>query len=417
VFGGRSAMNVVGFSIPIGVAVALLASSLTVSAGVPLSSLGAWSDPVEIFASEAALFANWSTTIYGRYNSGVLLSSDLGDTWQTGGVFVGTIAIDDFVLYRANLSGTFGPEIFYSKSLDNGSTWSPVVEVMAPDGNDGAYRIFKFGSTLIVYSYYLAGTSDGYILMSRSTDGGSTWSPEIVIDPNVHVEDPGSPDMVMVGSTLYLAYSNYTDVPIVDSKIIVSSSDDMGLTWTQRTEVSSGTYPVLKANNGILYLAYIDLKGSNYGLYFTKSSNGVDWSTPEVVGPMTDFTGGSFIFSLAVDDLDVFLAYLDFTDNGGVGDLRVVHIVYSSDGGSSWTDLGDVTGGDGDEMYPTMLIASGRLHFAWIDAEGSGGWGGDTYYRHLEIVAEPIPEFGTFLVPVLGTMVAAFLLLLGRRTL
>lgn len=402
-----------------GIAAVLIMSSVV---GYPVSGsayLGPWSDPVQILLVDSRVSCGWDSSVFAvGLEGGMAMSHDNGDSWLSDLSFYGEITVEDYVMYMANMSDPYGTEIFFSKSLDNGTTWSPSILVLTLErNNDGAYRIFKFGSTLIIYSYDGVSSGYGHIEMTRSLDGGDTWSPSIVIDPDAHMDDPIASDMVLFGGKLHVAYYNYLDYPFFRQELVVSSSDDLGVTWTERNVVAIGLLPSLKVDGGTMYLSYMGAIGLVGGICFSKSTNGVDWSAPIMVGPMTDFTDPSSIFSMAVADGDVFVSYMVYNSNGGVGETYFVRINHSADDGVTWDDLGNVTGGNGSELDPALLIHAGRLHFTWVDIEGAWGWDGYTKYRHLEMLDEPIPEFSSIILPVFGTMifVSAFVIL-RRKT-
>lgn len=398
-----------------GVAVVFLGSPVAGSATFS-SSLGPWSDPAEILPSNVFDIDAWDTTLYVPGLEGMTMSPDNGISWQTPLPFDGSIAVEDFILYRVCMADPYGTDIFFTKSTDNGSTWSPWVQVMTLDiGNDGCYRIFKFGGTLIIYSYDGVGGSSGHIEMSRSVDGGVTWSPSNLIDPSVHMNDYVPRDMVLFNGRLYLPYHYDSDFPDYRVDVVISSSDDMGASWTERNVVTTGCLSSLEVDGGTMYLSYMGSVGSVEGICISKTADGIDWSTPQLVGPMKDFTDPTSVFSVAADGGHLFVGYLLYTDNGPSNRTYFLHINFSADDGITWDDLGDVTGGNGDEMIPSLLIHMGRLHFTWVDMEGVISWHGHTFYRYLEIVEEPIPEFGSTVIPIMGTILFASACVILRR--
>lgn len=369
-------------------------------------ALGSWSTPVQVSGTEMVLTDSCQQTLYAHGETELIFSPDDGATWNAPVVSEGAIDVEDHVLYRVNFSDELSSmDLFFSKSADNGTTWTDSSFVIeATGGSDGAYRIFKFGSVLIFYTYVHAGLGIGHINYTRSTDGGATWSDQAYIDDYVHVEDPEAADIVLCQGKLFLAYYHYDTDPVEFHHVVVIESDDMGATWTNRQVVGDGFLPQMKTDSGNLYVTYWGFDG----LMFTMSDDsGASWSTPLMVGAIQGYTDPSNVHALAVSGSSLFAAYMDY-DNGGDPEY-LMHINYSADGGSSWDDLGDVIGLDTNAIYPSLLVSGGKLHFMFIDAGPSANWGGPTYYRWLWLDF-PIPEFGIVVIPILGTVVLVVLL-------
>ena len=359
---------------------------------------GSWSATIGITNNGVIVSASWDQTLYAIGWDSMVVSPDAGTTWNAGLPVAGAVVVEDYVMYRANIT-SYEAVIWFSASSDNGSTWTDPVQALQLAGwNDGAYGIAKFGSLLIVYSYENAGLSIGSLACARSEDLGATWGPRIVIDPEVHVEDPRAADMVMFNGDLYFAYYNYTDVPRLVYDLVVIQSADLGLTWSGRTIVGEGFMPLLKSDGTALYITYLDTSNpSRIDIGFTKSPDGASWTAPDSIAQMTEFTDQSNVHALAVAEGSVFVAYVDYDSSGPT---FLVKVLGSYDGGASWHDLGNVAGGTGDEMYPGLLIAQSKLHLTWVDGDGGGGYSGGTYYRNLELLPDVIPEFSSLPVIV-----------------
>lgn len=390
------------------VAVALIVGiglSAPVEYRVGSEALGTWSAPVHVSTEGLSLVDSCEQALYadGQYY-GMIVSPDEGATWGSPALFYGTLDVDNFVLYRVNFSEEpMSMDMFFSRSLDNGTGWIEYSYVMTPDGgSDGAYRVIKVGPVVLFYAYINAG-GEGWINYSRSVDGGLTWSDQAYIDDKVHVEDPEPADIVSCGGKLFLAYYHYDTIPIDFTNVVVKESDDLGATWTNRQVVGDGFLPVLKEDSGNLYITY----WSNDGLMFTMSDDvGVSWTTPLLIGAIQGYTDASNFHALAVSGSQIFAAYMDY-DFGGTPEY-ILHINYSDDGGSSWTDLGEVTGSGTSAYGPSLLISNGKLHFMYIDVDSVY----PTCYRWL-LLDEPIPEFGIAFAPILATM--ALIVLISRR--
>ncbi|MEO6457068.1 MAG: sialidase family protein [Chloroflexia bacterium] len=164
--------------------------------------------------------------------------------------------------------------------------------------------------------------------------------------------------------------------------IVVSRSTDGGLSFSSPRPVSpiehstnQGSYPVIGPQGEVYVLYYRDL-GSASALYVAKSSDG-GLTFPQVVRatdvtrPPSPLVGSSFrVFvlpSLAVDPASGAL-YATWNDYSS-GDTDV-KLVASSDGGVTWTSpsrIGRDTG-KADQFFPAAVVgAGGTLHLLWLD--------------------------------------------------
>ncbi len=352
----------------------------------PVPTEGEWSDP-DYISRDSFLWADtYGDDVMGYSPWGkAVFSSDLGDSWGQTYDFDGRVDLQGGVIYKANMSGDM---LLFSKSLDDGDTWSLPVNIFQLDGsNDGAYGISMYESILFVYSndQNMGSTS---IKLSKSLDLGITWSAPIIVDSGLLTIDPLANEIVYANGNLYMSYFNMTGGTISSCQIIVIESSDMGQTWGNRQAIDTGAiYPVIKANNNTIYVSYITALDSAEFLEIElmSSSNGIDWSTPIKVGYIEDVDDPVILHSLAVDSGRVFVAYTDYHDLAD--DKYYVRINQSMDGGVTWQDMGDVTGLGTNTMYPCLAISGERLHFFWTDA-GNGGWGGGddnrlTLYRYF----------------------------------
>ncbi|MCK4756879.1 MAG: exo-alpha-sialidase, partial [Thermoplasmata archaeon] len=314
---------------------------------------GEWSDPTYIsrdgflwadtYGNDVMGYSPWDNAVF---------SSDLGDSWGQPYDFDGRVDLQDGVIYRTNMSGK---ALLFTKSTDNGGTWSSPVTIFQLDGNnDGAYGIFMYESTLFAYSHDQ--WIDYSIKVSKSLDFGLTWSAPIIVDSGLLTIDPLANDIVYANGKLYMSYFDMTGAATIsDCKVVVIESSDMGDTWNNRQVIDTGGfYPVIKADNNSLYVSYITaLESLEYlEIEFTKSHNGIDWSDPVKVGYIEDSTDLVIFHSLAVDSGRVFVGYTDYHDL--TDDKYYVRIKQSMDGGDTWQDMGDVTGLDTNAMYPCL---------------------------------------------------------------
>ncbi len=410
--------------IPALVAAPLLIAAVTILGACTGSALplGTWTDSIAISSNLNLALTSDDGCVYSYrpFEDGTMVVSlDAGDTWSAEATHSGWVHASDGILYRVNMSDEeySSGTVLFSKSDDNGGTWSDTVEVLTLDSiNDGAFGVFRIQDILFVYSYDGAGGSDGSIIVSKSLDGGVTWSAPSTVDSQVHVEDPNPADIVYFEGKLYLAYFTYETDPEVVYEIVTVESADLGDTWGNRQVIANdGGFPFIKSDGDSLYLTYWAI-GDGIDtpvLRFVKSTDGSSWSAPVDVGVVDDFTDPLVLHALAVNSGQLFVAYSDYNATDGEFCIRINH---SADSGETWEDMGDVTGSVSNTIAPTLSIDGSRLHFTWVDM-GTDIWPGDvtTYYRSIDIGTEAVPEFGSIIIPSL-VLLAVFLIVSRLKT-
>lgn len=417
-FGRRSPLNAAGLATTV-LAVLIVATlsfaiaPIAVATAAPPYSPGTWSDPVKVGAGWFYETDSWADTIYKPNYPNITIGTDWGTNWETKTtMWNDRIEVVDYVIYSVGGYGGFmdRDHVGFNKSSDNGTTWSPTVDLGMTGWNDGYCGIFYLNSTLFVYSW------NGPIDIVKSTDMGDTWSSPVNIT-DVQWTDPLPSDLVYLDGVLYLAYYNETISP-PGAEVYVISSRDNGETWGERTLIGYGLDPVLKVDHGEMYIAYLGVtaSASEAGQYFAKSLDGSIWTTPVRLGPLSDFTDTSNYHSIAVTDGLVACSYLDYNASSMTYQVR---LNFSDDDGSTWHDLGNVTIGDHNSEMPSLFFGGGKLHFWWNDMGYNTSWGA-TYpamYRQLTLTTvQPIPEFGAVVIPVLGSLTIAILAIrLGRE--
>jgi hypothetical protein len=169
-----------------------------------------------------------------------------------------------------------------------------------------------------VYGAFLVGTKSSIGFVS-SPDGGTTWSPTIIVEPLAKATDK---DILAVrGRDVYIAYNSF-------QKTYVSSSHDGGRTW-------STTQTSLTAQGKL------------------------GWALP----------GGGTV----TPNGDVFFAWAGFERNGGAKGPVNLYVTRSTDGGATWrtivvdrSETGPTCNCDAFAFYSAqMTIAgdeTGRLH-------------------------------------------------------
>jgi hypothetical protein len=202
---------------------------------------------------------SWTTGNGGKYLSLLPNSSSLslGDVVDKQWVAVNDVAVspyrDHVYAMWAVFNGVNTVEIFFSKSVDRGKTFSPATRITPPStlgpANTYIYPSVDAAGNLYasVASFAASGSTDAELWVARSTDDGNTFTWFDTGQTATGTPGPDLPNTMFRDGIL----ENFAASP---------------------------TYP------GHLYLTYEDWDGTQMDVKFTQSTNGgMTWSAPVVV--------------------------------------------------------------------------------------------------------------------------------------
>ena len=289
-------------------------------------------------------------------------------------------------------------DILFSRSDDNGVSWSTAAVLNSYAGADGQPDSIPTLATdgagnwvaIWVSQADIANTGDfdSDIIVSRSSDDGVSWSIPAYLNSDGATDN--STDFApsistdKAGNWVAVWHSTNTDNGAsFDEDIFVSRSTDNGATWSPRaflnnaaTDVGSDFTPEVAtdfAGNWVtVWRSNEALKGFQFDndIFVSRSiDNGVTWSLPEILnsnGP-TD-SGGDALPQLVTNGTGIFLVAWESTEdlNGTAGTDADILISRSLNGGTTWSNQQLVnTNGDTD---------SSTDDDPWIAADGLGNW-------------------------------------------
>jgi hypothetical protein len=212
----------------------------------------------------------------------------------------------------------------------------------------------SFGTLHVVF--YNFGDDGDRIFYKKSTDGGTTWTPSRSL---VWAGELDIPDIAVDSyDDIHVAWSD--DTPPGGSFLSYRKSTDGGATWTPTSHFTWGTYakyPEIIADSSTnLYVTYEDGVTGDWVPYYKKSTNsGATWSTRRA---------WAFGRSLAVDPSGNLHAVWGDSSPGN----QEIFYKKSTNGGATWTARQRLTWTAGDSKGPEISIdPSGQLHVLWCD--------------------------------------------------
>jgi len=214
----------------------------------------------------------------GNYEIFYKRSADRGATWSTAKTltwtsasYVPTLAIDSdntiHVVWKSEPPGN--NEIYYTRSIDGGATWSTTKRLTWTSGNSYAPAIAISSSNTIYVVWYDDTPGNPEIYHKRSTDGGATWSTAKRLTWTSGVSS--SPAIVVNSfNVIYVAWDD--DTP-GNAEIYHIGSLGGGTLWTAPTRLtwnsggSSGPAMAIDSGNTI-HIVWEDSTPGNYEIYY-----------------------------------------------------------------------------------------------------------------------------------------------------
>lgn len=292
--------------------------------------------------------------------------------------------------------------IAVSYSNDGGATWS--VPALMPHFHntsvsaDPTLVYGNNGTAYLCYIDYKTTVDSGRIVITKSTDGGATWSaPVKIIDNFASIDIPiDRPWLARDNSAtsgyngrLYLVSKSYKSAPSPHHIWMCESASD-GVSWTNPKKVDD-TIPIGSFNNsmgvpavtsnGNLHIAYlssytplypgprfVDAISANGGNSFTSYKHIVDF--PLNGGFASTDTLYQFSYNISAHPSSPTDLITCWTDNRN-GDPDI-YATYTKDGGYSWhpaTRVNDdiISNGKGQDMCWAGYNKNGIYTAAWRD--------------------------------------------------
>jgi hypothetical protein len=283
-----------------------------------------------------------------------------------------------WVLYSRYRTGFDGTEVRFVKSTDGGQTWEAPVRV--EDGSPaGAYNLrvnsVSHGDT--VWAAWQQEVGSGWRLrLNRSVDRGETWWPEDLAPlEGLPLHDYSQPVLARdpVSSHLYLALAS------AGGDIFVSRSTDGGLTWSDPVQVDdpAAVYAeepdLVVGPDGTLYVVWSDFRtGQDTDVFFSRSTDGGQtWLQPPVEVDDEVVQGNQYEPHLALDPTGrLHVGYIFNIPYHFEVDL---YYTLSDDGGLTWApnvranDVAGVVGADVPHTFALVGDEDGHAVLAWRD--------------------------------------------------
>ena len=285
------------------------------------------------------------------------LAPELQKTWQELGM-------------PMDIDAPRGGRTMITRSTDEGRTFSRPETLLDTPWDDRHPSLLKLpDGTILATLFTYPGTGDfgknpelaprtGII---RSTDGGHTWeqTPRRLPSPFLYDATDGPPIILSDGSILLLAYGS--PAPGVPDQIGVFRSGDSGLTWALLSIVKT-SHAMSESSIAQLPSGRLMLLARREGDMAFSDDFGRTWTQPMSIG-MKMFEPGLVLLRDGT-----LLAFHGASPGGGV------HVIFSTDGGTTWLAPSLTTGFVVDATVygyaKGVELPDGSVYLVYIDSGG-----------------------------------------------
>lgn len=330
---------------------------------------------IAIDSSNNIYTAGSSNDASGMFRGILRKSTDGGSTWTViddyqlapnkaasfSSIFINNPTNEIYVLAAAYDSSNTSHWIV-RKSIDSGSTWTVIDDYVyaASSSSASAMTIDSLGNL------YVAGQGGTKWIIRKSTDSGATWNTMSIFDYS-GTGATSSPRSIKIDSSNNIYVLGYGFNSSIIASSLVSKSTDGGVTWT-----TVDIFQLFSGYNSIgvslvLESSYIYCLGYGYdsngkSTWYTRRSSdaGATWTTVDTFQLTANFNSVSnYIFVNSLSHI--------YTLGNGVDASSKTHWIIrkSTDHGSTWTTLEDY------QMSAPVALGKNDARSMAADASGN----------------------------------------------
>ncbi len=291
---------------------------------------------VNLQVSGPSVYIIYSAYVSSWYEVHLIASQDRGRSWNTPARLStpGSFAVNPKIVVLGSTVIAFweqSSQIYYVRSTNSGVTWTVPQTLCAQSGLQDTLFAAVDGQRVTV-AYERASGSAWYLEYNVSPDGGSTWlGPTDVFSINGSYATPVGMEMSWPNVGIFWR-------SLADNQIRLSRSTNGGLTWSPGIQATNVTGPILSPSTShtgaSIFLAYADPPiPIETSIYLERSvTTGLTWKPAKLLSPAgRDCTGPRIV----ANGSQVWLCYWDNVFNSmGLG--LTLYVRKSNDKGVTW---------------------------------------------------------------------------------
>jgi len=291
------------------------------------------------------------------------------------------------LVWRDNPDGN--DEIYYKRSTNEGLSWQPdSIRLTNNTGLSGFPSIALSGSSLhVVWHDNRDGNNEIYY--KRSTDGGLSWQADTRLTNNSAISQ--YPAVSVSGSTVHVVWQDNRDG---NDEIYYKRSTDGGTTWQPDVRLTNDVlfsrFPCVSVSGSVVHVLWQDFRDGNWRAYYKRSTDGgTNWQTDL---PLTDNMANSQYPNVSATASAVHTVWRELRDGN-----NEIYYKRSTNNGITWEADVRLTNNTAVSREPSVAISGQDVHVVWHDLR-DGNY--EVYYKRnptgnptaVEIVASEMPN-------------------------
>jgi hypothetical protein len=275
-----------------------------------------------------------------------------------------TFGSNVYVVWRDNSSGNY--DIYFSSSVDNGTTFNGIENLSNNDGRSDEPQIAAVGvNVYVVWRDNSSGKDQIYF--KRSSDTGNSFNTtENLSNSNGSSTDP---QITATGNNAYIIWS---DTTTGNGDIYFKSSTDNGTSFSFPKNLSTNLdgpalFPQVEAMGNNVYVVWQDETPDKGRIRFRASNdNGNDFSITRVLSQENEVNANSP--QLSVSERAIYVVWEDNSRSGN-NSSKNFDLLFrvGTDGGSAFTNTKILTKNPGDSFDPRTATAGENMYAVWED--------------------------------------------------
>ena len=267
-----------------------------------------------------------------------------------------------FALWIENKSGR--SDVFFSKSLDGGNTFSTPINLSQSTLGQSDYAAFaqKGNNVYVVWQTSLTGTAS--VFLAKSSDGGTSFGKPIMISDASKLA--AFPEIAISDNHVYSTWleksdNNSTNIVFIKSD---DSASSFGTPLYITHNLGNSGVPKLLATGNQVYLTWEDNSKGNFEIFLCKSDDsGASFHLPVVI---SNTSGQSGTPEIVVSKDDVYAVWMDDTS-------KIYDILFakSTDGGKSFGTPLNISKLKADSGYPQFTVSGNNVYVVWTQTISS----------------------------------------------
>ena len=275
-----------------------------------------------------------------------------------------TFGSNVYVVWRDNSSGNY--DIYFSSSVDNGTTFNDIENLSNNDGRSDEPQIAAVGvNVYVVWRDNSSGKDQIYF--KRSSDTGNSFNTtENLSNSNGSSTDP---QITATGNNAYIIWS---DTTTGNGDIYFKSSTNNGTSFSFPKNLSTNLdgpalFPQVEAMGNNVYVVWQDETPDKGRIRFRASNdNGNDFSITRVLSQKNEVNANSP--QLSVSERAIYVVWEDNSRSGN-NSSKNFDLLFrvGTDGGSAFTNTKILTKNPGDSFDPRTATTGENMYAVWED--------------------------------------------------